>query len=439
MKNRFFKAVALGCVALCAVAATGCASVNSGESTQLGKPKATVSLTNEQRTDKNFLAYVDSIDGFSSKLAAEAVKANTLENFSVSPISAYMALALAAECTAGDTKTEILNALDTDYTELSAYFADLYNLLNVENREKGILLSTLNLSNSLWMNERMDYKQTGISNLSQKFYAYSYIAPFLNNNAAANKAVQSFVKDKTKGLIDLNFGLPENTAFALINTLYWKDVWNHFGEELKFTDENYAFENADGTSKSLKLLQGNYLFGKTGEFDNFKSFYAQTYNGYKLKFIVPNDGVSVREVFTAGNISAVNSFDFAGNAVDEENKIKYHTRCVFPEFATSCNVDLKDILSEKFGITEFFNPDGCDFSNLTNNNVYCEKVQHVTKLKIDKKGGEGAAVTIAAGADGAPAPEYDSVFEDFTIDKAFGFVLTDGNGVQLFAGIFNKI
>lgn len=439
MKSKFLKAVALGGAALCAVCVAGCTSVNTGKSTQLGKPKATVSLSYEQRTDKDFLAYVDSIDGFSSKLAAEAVKASTEENFSVSPISAYMALALAAECAGGDTKAEILQALNTDYTALSAYFADLYNLLNVEHTENGKLISTLNLSNSLWMNEWMDYKQTGIDSLSQKFYAYSYMAPFLNNNRAANEAVQSFVNDKTKGLINLKFNLPADTAFVLINTLYWKDVWNRFGDELKFTDENYSFKNADGTSQDLKLLQGNYSLGKAKEFENFKSFYARTYSGYQLKFIVPDDGVSVKEVFTAENIGAVNSLNFSENAIDEQNNLKYHTRCVFPEFSTSCNVNLKDILSEKLGVTKLFSPAGCDFSNLTAREVYCGKVQHVTKLKIDKKGGEGAAVTVMPGLDAAPAPEYVDVYEDFIIDKAFGFVLTDGNGVQLFAGIFDKI
>jgi len=438
MKGKIFKAAAFGCAVLCALGAAGCAG-GTGECTLLGKPEKTAILTDGQRMDKNFVGYVDGIDVFSSKLAAEAVKANAEENFSVSPISAYMALALAADCAAGDTKTEILQALNTDYTTLSTYFGDLYNLLNVENRQKGKLLSALNLTNSLWMNEWTEYKQTGIESLSQKFYAYSYRAPFLSDNAAANDAVQSFVKDKTKGLIDVNFDLPKDTAFALVNTLYWKDVWNYFGEELEFSDLEYNFKNADGTSEDIKFLQANYLSGNARDFGNFKSFYAQTCNGYKLKFIVPDDGVSAREVFTAENIAAVNAANFAEGSVDEENKSKYYTRCVFPEFSVSCNINLKDVLSEKFGINKFFDRDSCNFSNLTDQGVFCDKVQHVTRLKIDKKGGEGAAVTVEEGVATAPAPEYFDVYRDFLIDKAFGFILTDINGVQLFAGIFDKI
>lgn len=439
MKNKLKKAATACCAAICAIACAGCASVNPGASTMLGKPKETVKLTYEQKTDENFVAYIDSLDGFSSKLAAEAVKVNTENNFSVSPISAYMALALAAECSAGDTRTEILSALNTDYNTLSVHFADLYNLLNVANKEKSKVLSTLNLTNSVWINDGTAYKQECVDSLSQKFYAYSYKAPFFSDNDAANKAVKSFIKERTKGLINIEFKIPEETLFTLINTLYWKDVWNHFGDELKFTENEQSFKNADGTAKNLKLLQGNYINGKTAEFDNFKSFYAQTYGGYKLKFIVPDEGVSVKEVFTAENISAVNSADFTVNAVDEENKIQYYTRCVFPEFSTECSLDLKDILKDKFGITNLFVKGKCDYSNFTEEGAYCESVQHITKLKIDRKGGEGAAATVIINAPTSAEPIYRNEYEDFIVDRAFGFVLTDSNGVQLFAGIVDKI
>ena len=136
------------------------------------------------------------------------------KNFAVSPVSAYMALSLAAECAAGETREEILSALGVSYETLRADFGDFYRSLNVEYRQGKLLLS-----NSVWINEREQVFDECVNSLAEKYFCYSYMADFTGDNEGANRAVREFVKERTKGLIDKDFNLKKETAFALINTL----------------------------------------------------------------------------------------------------------------------------------------------------------------------------------------------------------------------------
>ena len=85
-----------------------------------------------------------------------------------------------------------------------------------------------------------------------------------------------------------------------------------------------------------------------------------------------------------------------------------------------------------------FDEEASDFSGITESDVYVDALIHKCALKVNKKGIEGAAVTAVVG-DGAGAPIYQNVYHDYTVDRAFGFILTDGYGTVLFSGAVNKI
>lgn len=439
MKAKFKTLAALACTALCALPLTACKET-VGKSTVLGKPAAATSLSYEERKNAQFTEFKSAVENFSASFAEYAYAAyDKDENFAVSPVSVYMALSLAAECAQGETRSQLLNALGVSYQQLTANFSLLYRALAFEDSENGKISGILAPTNSIWVNEGTTVRQSCIDALSNYYYCHSYSADFANANASANKAVQEFVKEQTRGLIDQDFKLSEYTLFALINTLYLKDIWNGYGNDLHLTDKRYDFKNADGTRTQTRLLQGYYRFGRAYRTEKYSTFFARTEHGYKIKFILPNDGYSVDEVFTAENIAAVNALqDY--NGVDEQNKIRYYTRCLFPEYECSYNKDVKDILREKFGVTDFFSWEKCDLTGIVYEESCCTMVQHVTKLKVDRKGIEGAAVTVI-GVDGSSAgpDEYEEVYEDFTVDRAFGFVLTDYDDTTLFSGVVKAI
>lgn len=425
----------LGAAAVCA----GLASCkNAGKSTLLGSPAKVTSFTYSESKTDGFIALNESAESFADAFTARAVAEYGGDNLVVSPISVYSALAMAAECADGSTREEILSAMSVDYELLRSEFLNLYRSVLKETDT-----AKIKLINSVWVNESVPIKSTGVEALSEGYGAYSYYADFTNDNEAANLAVQHFVKEQTNGLIDADFDLAKNTYFALINTLYFKDNWNLDGSKLSLTDERYSFKNSDGSTTETNLMNGYYNSVRAYEGENFTSCYTTTYSGYRLMFIVPKDGFEVADVMTEENLAEAKGADYSG--FDDENMVSYHTRCVFPAFTAESDLKIKGILQD-MGIEELFDKDnGADLSNMFDTEddtvLYSPEVTHIAKLEVDRRGIEGAAVTVipANGESGAPDLEYMDVYLDFLVDRAFGFVITNNYGTTLFAGTVNAV
>ncbi len=404
----------------------------------LVEPAKAETLEYTERNKEDFVAFKEKAEEFSATFSAGAYqKYGGDENFVLSPVSVFMALSLAAECANGDTRDEILTAFGVSYAELKENSKLLYRALNIEHGNGGLFetktTGRLNVTNSVWIDENLTVKDECLTSLAQDYYCYSYRTDFAKKTDVANRAIQQFVKKQTKGLIDKKFPFTPETVFTLINTLYLKDIWNSRGDDIAMTSEKYTFTESDGETESVKLMKGDYKYGRAYTGDDFTSFYVTTYNGYKIKFILPSDGYDIDDVFTKENIFTANSVA-SYNGVDEENKIRYYTRCLFPEFKADFDGHVKDVLKEDFGITSLFDA-SCNLTSLTNVSAYCLDVLHVATLEVNRKGIEGAAVTVLPKA-GAPGPdEYTIVYEDFIVDRSFGFVLTDRFDTTLFTGV----
>lgn len=441
MRKLFAGVLAVSLIVISSLSVVACGDLTKPKSSVLGKPKAVTQLPNEERKAGSVRIISESAEKFAAEFAPIAYKDCKREsNFVVAPVSVYMALSLAAQCSVGNTRSEILSALGVTYEQLNGGFADYYRSLFNESKYNGKTTGLTAFSNSIWLDSNLNAKQDCIETLADNYYCYSYSADFNNDNKAANKAVREFVKDNTKGLIDKNFELSRDTLFALINTLYFKSIWNCFGDELDFTDTEYDFINYNETTTNTKLLRGYYCRGKIYEDKAYKTFFTSTYGGNKIKFILPNDGYFVDDVFTCENIAKINSVtDY--NAIDDVNKIKYYTRCLFPEFSAVYDSDIKALLT-KIGINDLFDNALCDYTAFTEDGAYCSNVIHSAKLEVNKSGIDGVAVTVVENAPTSVCPEpdtYEKIYFDFILDKSFGFILTDSYDNTLFLDVIKII
>lgn len=403
-----------------------------------------VAINSNIYLDNSFNVFLNKIDQFALKLTCEIYdNSNGKDNVCISPLSVYMALALACECANNQTRTEILEAVGVTYSEVSEYTKYLYTILNKEftyrdmyGKEK--VLAFEELSNSIWADKDLDLLTTGINNLSTNYNCDLFKVSFSKIDEAS-KAINQYIKNKTHNLIDGNVELSPDTLITLINTFYLKEVWNSGGNELKLTPQEYDFMNYNDKVTRTKLLQGYYVMGKVYEDVTYTTFYTTTQNGFKLQFILPKVGYELKDVFTYDNLSKIKQIKDYGY-IDEENKQIHHTRTLFPEFKSTYDGSIKTILNDKFKIKDLFNRNNCNFSNITNTNIYCNDVIHKCALEVTRKGIEGAAVTIVgmAGASG-PDIEYQHIYHDYIINKTFGFILTDQNGITLFSGVVNNI
>ena len=402
----------------------------------LGKSEEKHSFKN---TDE-YKNYVNLVGNFSTDLSEKLyVKYNNkYDKLAVSPISIYMALAMATSVAESSAQEELANMLRIPYEDIIEYTKFLYNRLNRERCDEfGNLSHSSQLSNSIWLNDKYEYNNEGLEILKDALYADSYAAPFTTNNDAANKAVQDYVYRNTKGLINNEYKFSVDTLFLLINTLYLKDVWDNLGKDLIYTSDMYKFKNINNTTTDTKLLTGYYLDGHIQQGNGFEYFYTKTANGLRVYFIKPTTK-NLNEIYNHNNLNMVlNDVDF--DFRNEELKEEYYTRCLFPEFEASFNEDVTEVLKEEYGISKIFRKNVSNFDKLTNEICFTDSIVHQSKLIVNKKGIEGAAVTLILNA-GAAAPDetYTKVFSDFVIDSSFGFMITYDSSI-LFSGVVNNL
>ena len=411
-------------------------SVGSNEEYLLKPAAAEVKEDFSLRNSEEYKSFMEKLELFAFKLTVEIYNdTNKTSNLSISPVSIYMALAMAISGSNGTTKNEMLDAVgvtEEEVLEFTKYLYAFTNSVYYDDAKKVAAISEL--SNSIWIDNNIRLKEKGINVLAESFNADSYYVPFYDDNSSANQAFADYVKSKSRGLIENPASTFEKeTLFVLVNTYYMKEVWNEYGDDLKSTKDSYDFRNNDGSTIKKFLLESPYTVGQMYETESFSHYYAQTDHGYKIKFIVPKDGYKLEDVFTVENLVTINSISSYAN--DWEEGYCYNTRVLFPAFEADYS---KPILEDKFNIRTLFS-DYCDMSNLSDENMICSAVIHQSKLKVDKSGIEGAALTyLPMTANSAPAPTVE-VYLDYIVDRAFGYVLTDNSGTILFGGVVNTI
>lgn len=373
---------------------------------------------------------------FSSKIS-EAMYKNFKSNNNVvfSPSSIFLSLGLAAKISSGDTQQEILNALNMDLDNLNENYASLYRSLN-DSFDEGIVSTT----NSIWLNDDLSFNEELLSELAKAYYCYSYKTDFTNNPEEASKEIAYFIKEKTNGFLDLDLDFDPFTKFVILNTLYLKDVWQLEAKDLALYDKEVSFKNSDGSfANDRDFYVGNYLEGQSYVSDSFSSFYAKTLNGYKLTFMLPENNKSIDDIFISENIlKALDSTSYMKEESEQENEKIYLTRCIFPGFEAKFDSIINNMLTIDFGIKELFNSTP-DLSPLFNSfSPDSISIRHIAKLKVDRKGMEGAAVTITSDLS-ADRQEVEVIKSDFIVDKSFGYIISDYYNNVLFSGVVEHL
>ena len=254
----------------------------------LAAEKMNVSYSDAEQD--GFAEFIDKLDRFASRLTYEVYSvSDEKSNLCISPVSVYMALALAAECANGDTRDEILNAVGVTYDEVSNFTKVLYAFSNSEFKYTNMVgnkkvLAFEELANAIWADKSITLKDSGINNLADNYNCDLFHVDFGTNEGV--KAINAYIKDKTHGIIDGNVNLPPETLITLINTFYLKEVWNEDGDALKFTDKAYDFRNTDGSTSTTKLLQGYYFNGNIYEGDGYTSFYTRTDHNFDIVIFI---------------------------------------------------------------------------------------------------------------------------------------------------------
>ena len=380
--------------------------------------------------------FKSSIQDFSTSMALNFLEAfENGNNISLSPLSIFTCLAMSTECAKEETREEILNALGVSYEDLVSNIRDLLvrnNIIEHESFEKDKVTFEERLINSIWLENTGEYKEEALKNLHDNYLCEAYGVDFKHNTQEVVRLLNKYIKEKTNNLIDIELDLTKDTLAVLLNVLYIRDSWADY--DLSFTDELYKFTNYNNETVEINLLKSHYFNGRVLELENSKIFSIYTQAGIELMFIVPKNGLTVKEALNKDFAQAIKA---KYKDSDETGKYKYKTRVLFPSFETDSEVEIQNILREKYNINQLFSF-SCDFGNLTDQEVHVDAVVHATKVKVNEKGVEGAAITAMIVKANSSFDDTEYKFEDFIIDRSFGFMILKDR-IPLFSGIVNEI
>lgn len=389
--------------------------------------------------DADFVLFKNKMKSFSAKLSEIIAKREyqSGKNFVFSPLSVELCLGLAIRSTSGATRQELLDAIGIDYATFNSNYKLYYDFLYRDTKNNmGYSTARLLFANSIWVDDEETLKDDCLDALRNDYYCYSYEADFNNKNKETNQAIREFVKQATNGLIDQDLKLSPSTLFVLMNVVYLKDIWNDYGDDLKLAEADYKFKNSDGSYSDKRLLISPEDEGRVMNNDDYSAFHTLTNSGFNIYFIKANEGKNIKEIFNENTINYV--VDFHNYVTQDDEKLeKYYTKCYFPEYEANGDYDLKKVFQEELGVTSIFSGTS-DFSNLTDDNVFCSDFKQIAKLKVDKSGIEGAAVTYMAEAGAAGPGKYKEVHETFVVDQEFGYVVSRDDNV-IFSGIVTNI
>lgn len=365
-----------------------------------------------------------SIQDFSYQLFKENMET---QNPVLSPVSAYLALAMAGFGADGNTWTEFYQLLGDSIQPISD---DLMNTLPVESENQ-----ILSLANSAWIDDQYIVDENWIGSIKSLLDAEAYQTNLSSTDAM--NSMNNWIKTKTNNMIDemVTGPLDYDTRLVLFNTIYFKAKWNNpFDANSTYLDQ---FEINDDEQIEIDMMHKDsedfeYVYSDFAEGLIFP-YYADA-EGHNLALVAlkPTEGMNVREMY-----SKLTS-DVVSEMLNSKQTMLVNTK--LPKFEISFEENLNDSLMN-MGLTDCFDAEKADFSlmgrNENGNNLYISLVKQKAKIIVDEEGTEAAAATEVMMFESCALIEEEAI--DVYFDEPFLYMIIDmDKEIPLFIGILDN-
>ena len=349
-----------------------------------------------------------------AKFFSEYVLTNKGDNVIISPLSIIVLLAIAADSTDGNTRKEIAEVLkgilpyDATMGIISQIQKELSETGSLVSSNAAIVKKTI--ENSI----NPEYKDRIASKFGGELFCTDDVV----------YAVNSWVKEKTKGLIEqIVDESMAGTLMTLINAVSFEAEWEkEYCEDDIKEDE---FRNADGSRSNVNMMFCKEYSYIENEF--FTGFLKPYKNGdYSFMALLPKNDHNER-IFRR----AVEKIDFSGlyNSESCEKVFVY-----LPEFKVESKAELTKLFTD-MGINKIFSEEA-DFSPLSSEWLRADSIVHKARIEVDRKGTKAAAATamlLAAGCVPRSNPKI------VRLDRPFIYaIMHNETGLPVFTGIMNS-
>ncbi|WP_022770118.1 serpin family protein [Butyrivibrio sp. NC2007] len=350
-----------------------------------------------------------------AKFFSEYVLTNKGDNVVISPLSIIVLLAIAADSTDGNTRKEIAGVLKGILPYDAAM--GIISLIQNELSETGGLVSSnaaivkKTIENSI----NPEYKERIASKFGGELFCTDDVV----------YAVNSWVKEKTKGLIEqIADESMAGTLMSLINAVSFEAEWEDEYDEDDIKEAD--FKNSDGSKSRVDMMfSKEHLYIENEFFTGFLKPYKN--REYSYMALLPKNDHNER-IFRR----SVEKIDFKG-LYDSASYDQVFVN--MPEFNGEFRTDLTELLKD-MGINKIFSSEA-DFSPLSSEVLRADSIVHKARIEVDRKGTKAAAATamfLVAGCAPMSNPKV------VRLDRPFIYaIMHNETGLPVFTGITNQI
>ena len=364
--------------------------------------------------------YADSLADFWAKSIPEFLSGEG--NRAYSPVNVYLALAMLAETTGGNSRQEILDLLGADsIDELRTQASHVWNAHYSDDGQ-----TTSLLANSLWLDEAYTFNEGTVQTLADSYYASVFHGDLGADET--NDQLRRWLNAQTGNLLTeqaKNTGLSEDCVFALCSTVYFAADWESGFAEKNTAEGLFHCKDHDLTTQFMNktITFGTYYWG-----EDFGAVYLSLSSG-GMWLILPDEGKTVEDV-----LSSSEYLQLTLSPSDWENKKMIKINLSLPKFDISSQADLIGGMKD-LGLQDVFDYTKSDFTPMTNAyELYVGKIDHAVRVAVDEEGLIAAAYTVM-GICGSSLPQLPEDELDFILDRPFLFVVSSHDNLPLFTGV----
>ena len=369
--------------------------------------------------------YAEGLEAFFLRSMPVFLTAGEGENRVCSPLNIYMALALLAEVTAGDSRQQVLTLLEQ--TDLDALRTQAEQVWNAHYCADGA--STCVLANSVWLEQGMTYNPEAVNTLAERYHAASYQGDL--GTPEMDTMLRDWLNEQTGGLLEeqvQGISMDPQTILALASTIYYRARWsNEFGEGAN-TEGAFHAPSGDQTVTYMNstLSYGPYYWG-----EDFGAVSLNLEDGSSMWLVLPDEGKTPEDLLASGHALAL----ILGDPYSTENQKSLRVNLAMPKFDVTADAGLNDSLKQ-LGVTDVFDAQAADFTAMIpQDRCWLDSVRHAARVAVDEEGVTAAAYTVMLMCGSAMPPQEEM---DFILDRPFLFVITSRDNLPLFAGVVNQ-
>ena len=398
--------------------ATSCSTANkSVSSEEASRPQTNKEYEN---MDAEYLTLTDAQDSIIAKNNAFAVKlfekTAKMQSTVISPVSVSDLMAMLANGANGQTKADIMKALQLEEKDLDDMNA-LYKMMiqRCGNTGKG---TTLNIANYFAMNKEVKLEDAYANKMKNIYNAGIESLDFTSSKTTAH--INNWCKKNTNGMIPSIIDKVDASASAYImNAIFFNGTWADKFSKSQTKNENFRGYTRDITMVPMMHKSDKLLYWKNDVYAAVRIPYDN--GSYTMTVMLPNEGISIDEM-----LKTMENADLTAWRQDAEQCI---VDLKLPRFTTEADVTLNNVISE-LGAANIFNSNA-DFTNIAKTNMFVSEMFQKAKIEVSEEGTKAAAVTAAIMTMSA-LPTEEPKHVTFHANRPFVYMITEANTNAIF-------